>query len=67
MMVKALQGDTLDMVCQRHYGATRGVTEAVLAANPGLCESGPFMTAGQEIILPDIAPAATVKMVQLWD
>ncbi|MBK4727191.1 tail protein X [Erwinia rhapontici] len=67
MIVKALQGDTLDLVCQRHYGSTRAVTEAVLAANPGLCEKSPFMTAGQEITLPDIAPAAQAEMVQLWD
>ena len=36
MKVKALQGDTLDQVCHRHYGTTKGVTEQVLRANPGL-------------------------------
>lgn len=67
MKVKALQGDTLDLICQRHYGRTRDVTEAVLIANPGLCESGPFLSAGQEINLPDIDPAPQAEMVQLWD
>lgn len=33
MKVKALQGDTVDLLCQRHYGTTQGVTEKVLAAN----------------------------------
>jgi hypothetical protein len=33
MKVKALQGDTVDLLCQRHYGTTQGVTEIVLAAN----------------------------------
>lgn len=67
MIVKALQGDTLDQLCQRHYGSTRGITETVLKANPGLCESSPFMATGQEVTLPDIAPAAQAEMVQLWD
>ena len=26
MKVKALQGDTVDLLCQRHYGITQGVT-----------------------------------------
>lgn len=67
MEVQALQGDTLDLICQRYYGRTKGVTEEVLDANPGLCESGPFLSAGQVITLPDIDPAPKAEMVQLWD
>ncbi|WP_181939372.1 tail protein X, partial [Klebsiella pneumoniae] len=26
MKVKALQGDTVDLLCQRYYGTTQGVT-----------------------------------------
>ncbi|EJA5049466.1 tail protein X, partial [Salmonella enterica] len=26
MKVKALQGDTVDLLCFRHYGTTQGVT-----------------------------------------
>lgn len=36
MKVTALQGDTLDQLCHRYYGKTKGVTEEVLTANPGL-------------------------------
>lgn len=36
MKVQALQGDTVDLLCQRHYGTTQGVTEIVLAANKAL-------------------------------
>lgn len=36
MKVKALQGDTVDLLCWRHYGTTQGMTEKVIAANPGL-------------------------------
>ena len=35
------QGDMLDGLAQRFYGATRGPTEAILAANPGLCREAP--------------------------
>jgi phage tail protein X len=38
MKVKALQGDTVDLLCQRHYGTTQGVTEIVLAANKSLAD-----------------------------
>lgn len=36
MKVRALQNDTVDQLCWRHYGKTAGVTEKVLEANPGL-------------------------------
>ncbi|KAB7898036.1 phage tail protein [Rouxiella sp. S1S-2] len=69
MDVMALQGDTLDLVCYRHYGKTAGVTEAVLSANPGLCERGPLLMAGQVITLPELAADTENKaeIVQLWD
>ena len=33
MKVKALQGDTVDLLCQRYYGTTQGVTEIVRGAD----------------------------------
>ena len=65
MKVKALQGDTVDLLCWRHYGTTQGVTEKVLSANPGLSQQV-FLDAGQEIELPEIASKAQREMVQLW-
>lgn len=67
MKVIALQGDTVDELCQRYYGRTAGVTEAVLEANPGLCEGPPQLTAGQIVYMPDIASAAQDETIQLWD
>ncbi|WP_410706918.1 tail protein X [Citrobacter braakii] len=65
MKVTALQGDTLDQLCHRHYGKTKGVTEAVLSANPGL--SGRiFLDAGQVVEMPDIDTQSAQEMVQLW-
>jgi len=64
--VYAHQGDTLDKLCHRFYGTTAGVTEAVLDANPGLCELGPVLPIGTPVDLPDLQPAATTPSIQLW-
>lgn len=64
---RALQGDTLDTLCQRHLGSTGGgCVEATLAANPGLAELGPVLPAGTQVVLvqPTRNTDATVK---LWN
>ncbi|EAO1886884.1 phage tail protein [Salmonella enterica] len=65
MKVKALQGDTVDLLCFRHYGTTQGVTEQVLAANPGLSNSV-FLEVGQEVELPEQQKKKQREMIQLW-
>ncbi|HIC9059268.1 TPA: tail protein X [Klebsiella michiganensis] len=65
MKVQALQGDTVDLLCQRHYGTTQGVTEIVLAANKALAGQL-FLEAGQVVKLPEISATATKETVQLW-
>lgn len=65
MKVKALQGDTVDLLCWRHYGTTQGVTEKVLSANPGLSQLT-FLDAGHEVELPEIARRTQQERVQLW-
>lgn len=67
MKVRAQQYDTVDALCWRHYGRTKGVTEAVLAANPGLAEHGPVLPHGLEVELPELVSATTAQTVQLWD
>ncbi|WP_085445777.1 tail protein X [Escherichia coli] len=67
MYVTASDGDTLDLLCWRHYGTTQHITEQVLIANPGLCEKGPRLPAGTRVRLPDITPVATATLIQLWD
>lgn len=68
MQARALQGETLDALCQRVLGRTAGVTEAVLAANPGLADLGPVLPMGRLVALPDAAAAAQTETatVQLW-
>ncbi|EAZ1850204.1 phage tail protein [Salmonella enterica] len=53
------------MLCFRHYGTTQGVTEQVLAANPGLSNSV-FLEAGQEVELPEQQKKKQREMIQLW-
>jgi phage tail protein X len=68
-VVRARQGDTVDAICWRELGATRGVTEAVLELNRGLADLGPILPEGTPVILPprqSVAPAV-VPLTQLWD
>jgi phage tail protein X len=64
-------GDMVDRICFRMYGRTADVTEAVLAANPGLAERGPVLDAGVAIILPDFGTPqkqpVEIETVRLWD
>lgn len=64
---RAVQGDTVDRICYRHYGYTAGVTEAVYEANPGLAELGPVLPIGTIVNLPAIASQPTKATIQLWD
>jgi len=67
MQVIAQQGDTLDALCQRHYGRTGGVVEAVLAENPGLAELGAILPHGTAVSLPEVDTAPVSETVNLWD
>lgn len=65
--VIAQQGDTLDLICYRHYGYTGGVTEAVLKVNPGIAELGSQLPIGQKIVLPSFQTQRTKTTIKLWD
>lgn len=66
------EGDTVDLVCYRHYGHPVGTTEMVLAANPGLAALGAILPKGTEFTLPDLGipedkPRVNEGSIQLWD
>lgn len=61
------EGDVLDRVCWKHYGAQAGAVEAVLEANTNLTEHGEVLPAGLEIVLPDLVLPETEKLIRLWD
>lgn len=65
--VRAMEGDTLDLICWRHYGATAPV-DTVLAANPGLAALGVIIPMGTVITLPAITTVSTTSTteVSLW-
>ena len=67
--VRSIQGDTLDGLCWRELGATRGVLEDVFELNRGLAELGPVLPPGTAVTLPDPASVQTpqTQTVQLWD
>jgi phage tail protein X len=60
-------GETVDAACQRFYGRTRQVTEAVLAANPGLAALGSVLPLGTEIVMPAAPTPAARKLVSLYE
>lgn len=65
--VSAQQGDTIDLICHRHFGTTIGITEQVYAQNPGLAAHGFFIPNGTKINLPDIAEKQQQPSINLWD
>ncbi|MFJ5161101.1 tail protein X [Pantoea sp. NPDC088449] len=65
--VYALQGDTVDDICYRHYGRTAQVTEQIYEANHGLASAGPVLPHGYPVDLPDLPDAPTSETVNLWD
>lgn len=70
MMVRALQGETVDALCWRTLGRTRGVVETVLDLNRDLAQYGPILPHGLLVELPDEVPQAaqsSAERLQLWD
>lgn len=62
------QGDMVDAIATRVYGARAGAAEAILAANPGLADRGPVLPANVTIMLPDAPaqPAPALPTIDLW-
>lgn len=66
MQARAMQGDTLDLLCWRTLART-DIVEATLALNPGLADHGTVLPTG---LLVELAPPATThtrSTVSLWD
>ncbi|WP_041796046.1 tail protein X [Pararhodospirillum photometricum] len=61
----AQQGDTVDLVCLRHYGDTR-LVEAVFDANPGLAALGHRLPLGTPVTLPERVVTPTPGY-RLWE
>lgn len=66
MKARAMQGDTLDLLCWRALGRTDNV-EATLNLNPGLADHGPVLPTGLLVELATPATTNTRTTVSLWD
>jgi phage tail protein X len=68
MRVTTQQGDTVDALCHRHLGRTRGVVEATLEANEGLADYGPILPMALAVDLPDPPnDQPSLPQIKLWD
>lgn len=71
MQVRAMQGDTVDLLCWRHLGRTAGVAELTLQINHGLSTLGPVIPEGTLVALPDVTNTAASTQadptIKLWD
>ena len=67
--VYARQGDTVDAICWRTFGATAGGVETVYDMNRGLAALGPVLPMGTPVVLPDAQDVGTrvLATLQLWD
>lgn len=60
-------GDTADYIAWKHYGTTGArVVEQLLEANKGLADSA-ILSAGIEVVLPEISATEEATGVKLWD
>lgn len=66
MKARAMQGDTLDLLCWRTLGRT-DIVESTLELNPGLADHGALLPAGLLVELAAPATAPTRATVNLWD
>ncbi|WP_420873496.1 tail protein X [Paracoccus yeei] len=66
--MSSIAGETVDLICRRHYGDESGYVEAVYDANRGLAALGAILPAGVVIVLPEVVTAAQADaVVRLWD
>ena len=68
MHYRSRQGETLDLICYRHYGTSHLTTEIVMQANPELAEQGLIIVENTLLELPQITNTTPINnTLQLWD
>lgn len=68
MQVMAMQNETVDAICFRVYGKTKGMSELVFKANQGLAEHGVILPTGLMVDMPQASQVTeATNIVQLWD
>lgn len=61
-----VDGDSVDLIAFNRFGRSAGLTEDILAANPGLAQRGPVLPAGLQIRIPLPAQRDRVQSTRLW-
>ena len=61
-----VDGDTVDLICHRHYGRTDGVVEWVLQLNRHLENHDAILPHGVRILLPVIEDPKDKQKTKLW-
>lgn len=64
--ITSVAGDTVDIICRRHYGDESGYVEPVLDTNHGLAEFV-FIPVGTKVFLPDVNVETVSNIITLWD
>jgi phage tail protein X len=61
------EGEMVDAIAFNRFGTSRGMTEAILDANPGLAATGEIIPTGTivRIPVPEVKDRTTVR--RLWD
>jgi phage tail protein X len=66
--VRIVEPLRLDILAQETMGtAADGALEALLDANRGMADAGPFLTAPREVEVPETPAAPAVPAVNPWD
>lgn len=61
------EGDSVDLIAFRRFGASNGPTESILDANPGLAAHGPLLPDGLKVIIPVPVQKDRKQSARLWD
>lgn len=60
------EGDSVDQIAFDRFGSSKGTTEAILAANPGLAINEPMLPAGLTLRIPLPAKQDRRVSTRLW-
>lgn len=66
MIYQTKDGETLDMICWRHYGQCSGFVEKVLMINRHLENFSAVLPAGIKIKLPTIEKPKSNQKIKMW-
>jgi phage tail protein X len=61
-----IEGDTVDLIAWNRSGETKGATEAILVANPGLAAKGTSLPAGIVINIPAWTKKKANVAARIW-